>query len=161
MDGRRLTVDGPSTVNRQPSTVNRQSLPVPDFSFTKAERLCSRKAIEQLFSEGRSFAKYPIRLVWLPLEVVPGATYPVQVAMSVPRKKFKKAVLRNRIRRLMREAYRVNKYRLYQELRAGEEQYAIMLIYTAIEELPLRKIEDSIQNIIRRFLYQRHEAQGR
>jgi len=130
---------------------------VPDFSFTKAERLCSRKAIERLFSEGRSFAKYPLRLVWLPLEVDPQATYPVQVAMSVPRKKFKKAVNRNRIRRLMREAYRINKHRLYQELQLEEEQYAIMLIYTAVEELPLKQIEDSIQNIIRRFLHQRSE----
>ncbi len=130
---------------------------MPDFSFTKAERLCSRKAIERLFSEGRSFAKYPLRLVWLPLEVDPQATYPVQVAMSVPRKKFKKAVNRNRIRRLMREAYRINKHRLYQELQLEEEQYAIMLIYTAVEELPLKQIEDSIQNIIRRFLHQRSE----
>ncbi|MFM9950987.1 MAG: ribonuclease P protein component [Saprospiraceae bacterium] len=130
---------------------------MPDFSFTKAERLCSRKAIERLFSEGRSFAKYPLRLVWLPMEVDPKATYPVQVAMSVPRRKFKKAVSRNRIRRLMREAYRINKYRLYQELQVEEEQYAIMLIYTAVEELPLKQIEDSIQNIIRRFLHQRLE----
>jgi len=131
---------------------------VPDFSFTKAERLCSRKAIEQLFSDGRSFAKYPLRLVWLPTEVDPTAKFPVQVAMSVPKKKFKKAVSRNRIRRLMREAYRVNKHRLYRELQVGEEQYAIMLIYTAVEELPLNQIEDSIQNIIRRFLHQRRET---
>lgn len=58
----------------------------------------------------------------------------------------------------MREAYRVNKHRLYRELRVEEEQYAIMLIYTAIEELPLSQIEDSIQNIIRRFLHHRHET---
>lgn len=91
------------------------------------------------------------------MEVDPGATYPVQVAMSVPKKKFKKAVSRNRIRRLMREAYRINKHHLYQGLQVEEEQYAIMLIYTAVEELPLKQIEDSIQNIIRRFLHQRPE----
>ena len=150
-------VDGGRPVYRPPSTVHRQPSTVPDFSFTKAERLCSRKAIERLFSEGHSFAKYPLRLVWLPLEVDPKATYPVQVALSVPKRKFKKAVSRNRIRRLMREAYRVNKHRLYQELHVGEEQHAIMLIYTAIEELPLKQIEDSIQNIIRRFLHHRPE----
>ncbi len=130
---------------------------MPDFSFTKAERLCSKKAIERLFAEGHSFAKYPIRLVWLPMEVTPGATYPVQVAMSVPRKKFKKAVVRNRIRRLMREAYRMNKYRLYRELQQEEEQYVFMLIYTAMEELPLGIIEESMQNIIRRFLKYRND----
>ncbi len=57
----------------------------------------------------------------------------------------------------MREAYRINKFRLYQELQLEEEQYAIMLIYTAVDELPLKQIEDSIQNIIRRFLHQRLE----
>lgn len=131
---------------------------MPDFSFKKAERLCSQKAIERLFAEGRSFSKYPLRLVWLPVEVSAEAGYPVQTAMSVPRKKFKKAVARNRIRRLMREAYRVNKHRLYRELDEGKEQYVFMLIYTAMEELPLTLIEESIQNIIRRFLYQRRET---
>ncbi len=129
-----------------------------DFSFKKAEKLCSQKAIERLFSEGRSFAKYPLRLVWLPVEAVEGAVYPVQTAMSVPRKKFKRAVARNRIRRLMREAFRMNKHRLYRELDIEKEQYVFMLIYTAVEELPLSQIEESVQNIIRRFLYQRRET---
>jgi ribonuclease P protein component len=130
---------------------------MPEFTFTKAERLSSRKAIERLFSEGQSFAKYPIRLVWMPLSAAPEATFSVQVALSVPRKKFKKAVSRNRIRRLMREAWRMNKHRLYRELVVGEEQYAFMLIYTAMEELPLKQIEEAIQGIIRRFLYLRRE----
>jgi len=134
---------------------------MPEFTFTKAERLCSRKAIERLFSEGQSFAKYPIRLVWMPLSTAAEAEFSVQVALSVPRKKFKKAVHRNRIRRLMREAYRTNKHRLYRELATGEgEHYAFMLIYTAMEELPLKQIEEAIQGIIRRFLYLRREAKA-
>ncbi|NUO01575.1 MAG: ribonuclease P protein component [Saprospiraceae bacterium] len=134
---------------------------MPDFSFTKAERLCSRKAIERLFSEGNSFAKYPLRLVWLPLDPDGEAKFPVETAMSVPRKKFKKAVHRNRIRRLMREAYRVNKHRLYRDLHVEKERYAFMLIYTAVEELSLVQIEEAVQNIIRRFLHHRHDSPKR
>ena len=67
-----------------------------DFSFGKSEKLKSEKIISKLFKTGKSVAKYPIRLVWMPIEITDGRSL-FQLSFSVPKKKFKKAVDRNRI----------------------------------------------------------------
>lgn len=121
------------------------------LSFHRGERLKSRKVIAQLFLKGESFGQYPLRVVWMPMEER-RSEYPVQFALTVPKKKFKKAVHRNRIRRLVREAYRLNKQRLYHGLEGKEQQVAFMIIYTGQEELPFREIEDAMRQVIRRFL---------
>jgi len=75
--------------------------------FPKSERLRSKKQIEELFSRGTSFTIYPLRVVFLrkPLE----SKLPNQVLVSIPKKVFKKAVDRNKLKRRIREAYRLNK----------------------------------------------------
>ena len=88
---------------------------MPDFTFKRGERLKSRKVIEQLFKRGQSFAQYPLRIVWVDMEER-RSEFPAQFALSVSKKKFKRAVDRNRIRRLVREAYRLNKHVLYEGL---------------------------------------------
>jgi len=77
------------------------------YSFKKEERLCNVKLIEKLFTEGSSFLVYPFRIVWL--SEVNASSYPVQVLISVPKKRFKRAVDRNLIKRRIREIYRLNK----------------------------------------------------
>ena len=77
------------------------------YSFKKEERLCNVKLIEKLFTEGSSFLVYPFRIVWL--SEVNTSSYPVQVLISVPKKRFKRAVDRNLIKRRIREVYRLNK----------------------------------------------------
>jgi ribonuclease P protein component len=77
------------------------------YSFKKEERLCNVKLIEKLFTEGSSFLVYPFRIVWL--SEVNASSYPVQVLISVPKKRFKRAVDRNLIKRRIREVYRLNK----------------------------------------------------
>ena len=76
------------------------------FTFPKEERLHSKKLIEELFNEGSYFYLYPFRVTFLVKE---DASKPPQVLFSVSKKKFKSAVKRNRIKRLMKEAYRLNK----------------------------------------------------
>lgn len=76
-------------------------------SFSKEERLCSIKLIEKLFHNGSSFLVYPFRIVWL-LQSLP-SDFPVQVLISVPKKKFKRAVDRNLLKRRIREIYRLQK----------------------------------------------------
>jgi ribonuclease P protein component len=77
------------------------------YTFKKEERLCNKKLIEELFHSGSSFLLYPFRIVWLkhalPVEV------PVQVVINVPKRRFKKAVHRNLLKRRIREVYRLNK----------------------------------------------------
>ena len=126
-----------------------------EFTFQRGERLKSRKLISRMFGAGQSFGQYPLRLVWIPQEA-PGLSFPVQVAFSVPKKKFKSAVRRNRIRRKMREAWRLNKHRLYQALQSQKApSYAFMIIYIADEALSYKEIEQATRQMIRRFLKKR------
>lgn len=109
------------------------------FTLKKEERLKSKILIGQLFKKGRSISKFPLRLVYLKAEH--SSNYPVQVAFSAPKRKFKKAVDRNRIKRLIREAYRKNKHILYNSI---EEKHIIMFTYTDENELKYVEIEEKL-----------------
>ncbi|MBK7872068.1 MAG: ribonuclease P protein component [Saprospiraceae bacterium] len=129
---------------------------MPNFTFTREERLKSRKVIEQLFKEGNSFAQYPLRVVWSEMEERK-SDFPVQFALSVSKKKFKRAVDRNRIRRLVREAYRLNKHILYEKLTdqqqaTSDKQIALMVIYTGAEILSFEEIEKAMRDLLRRLV---------
>lgn len=129
---------------------------MPNFTFTREERLKSRKVIEQLFKEGNSFAQYPLRVVWSEMEERK-SDFPVQFALSVSKKKFKRAVDRNRIRRLVREAYRLNKHILYEKLTdqqqaTSDKQIALMVIYTGAEILSFEEIEKAMRGLLCRLV---------
>jgi ribonuclease P protein component len=80
------------------------------FIFSKNERLCHKKQIDRLFSDGKSFTLDPLKVYYLLQEV--NDNQPAQVLIAIPRKKFRRAVDRNHLKRLIREAYRLNKHRL-------------------------------------------------
>ena len=77
------------------------------YSFTKEERLCNKRLIDELFHNGSSFLCYPFKVSWM--TVSQPQEFPAQVLFSVPKKRFKSAVDRNLLKRRMREAYRLNK----------------------------------------------------
>ena len=120
-------------------------------TFKKAERLKSRKQIGSLFSGGYSYAVYPLRLVWLPLDEEHGKA-PVQFALTVAKKRIRKASHRNRVRRRMREAWRLNKHLLYEKLTDQSSTFAFMVIFTGKEEeATFANLERAMQTIIQRF----------
>ena len=119
------------------------------YTFKKAERLKSRKIIERIFNrEGHSLVTFPILTVWL--ETPLSSNFPAQATFSVSKKKFKKAVQRNRIKRLMREAYRLNKSKFYESLSAKEKQVAVMFVYIAKEEMTFEEIESKMKQGLKR-----------
>ena len=77
------------------------------YTFTKEERLCNKRLIDELFHNGSSFLCYPFKASWL--FVVEPQQVPAQILFSVSKKRFKRAVDRNLIKRRMREAYRLSK----------------------------------------------------
>ena len=81
--------------------------------------------------------------------------FPAQFTVSVPKKKFSKAVARNRIRRQIREAWRLNKHRLYKVLEGEERQMALLVIYVAKEALPYPEIERAMRQMISRLTKKR------
>jgi len=77
------------------------------YTFRKEERLCSRKHLDLLFKNGSSFLLYPFRVSYLFIDQP--ADVPAQVVINVPKKRYKRAVDRNLLKRRIREAYRLNK----------------------------------------------------
>ena len=104
------------------------SLVRDQFGLGKLEKLKSRKTIDQLFKEGKSVSTNGFTLVYL-VKPLYQTHFPAIAGFSVPKKFFKHAVDRNRIKRLMREVYRKNKYHLYEQLVLRKEQMAIMFVY--------------------------------
>jgi len=107
--------------------VNNQSLP-------KAEKLCSKKTIEELFSKGSSVYLYPFRLHYLP-RTDGTIAYP-QILFSVSKRNFKRANQRNLIRRRLREIYRLHKYELLSQMPLAVFPASIAVLYISKEVLP-------------------------
>ena len=98
------------------------------LTLPKVERLNSRILIERLFTGGsKSLPAFPLRIVYMPVEGenLPAAT----ILISVPKKRFKRAVKRNRIKRQVREAYRMHKYDLWESLEAKDKRMLIAFLY--------------------------------
>jgi ribonuclease P protein component len=119
------------------------------YTFKRAEKLKSRKTIEQLFKEGKSFSNFPFRILWKFNETV---TSPLQTGFAVSSKHFKKAVDRNRIKRLMREAYRLQKNDLQHQLSQNSKQLAVFFIYTGNELPAYDFIFEKTGNVLRRLI---------
>ena len=116
------------------------------FTFGKDERLKSRKQIEQLFSEGKKFVATPFRIYF----IVNGESSMVnwrnwlQFGVGVSSKNFKKAVDRNRIKRLTKEAWRLQKNELKKKLKVDNKQVNVFFIYTGKGLPDFETIKDKV-----------------
>ena len=99
-----------------------------DFTYRQQEKLKSRKLIGQLFSHGKSFHIFPVKLIYL--EIKEAVDYPVKAGVGASSRHFKKATDRNRIKRLLREAYRGEKKNLRDYLQAQNRAVIFFLLFT-------------------------------
>ena len=111
-----------------------------NYKFPKSEKLRLKKDLERLFAEGSSKFKYPLAVRFLKFEGK-GTNL---CAVSVPKKRFKKAVDRNRIKRQMREAYRLNK----QILEHDNAYFHLMFVYSNDEKLDYQIIEKAVKFLL-------------
>ena len=117
-------------------------------TFTKDERLCKKILITKLFREGTSFYIHPFRVTFVETEI--SVNFPAQVLISVPKQNLRKAVSRNKIKRRIREAYRINKGILYDDLMERQQQMAFCITYTSKEILPSSLIGEKIKLLLQR-----------
>ena len=120
-------------------------------TFGKRYKLCRQKIMDQLFKKGTSVKHYPFVVHFM--EVEPDLDAPFQITISAPKRTFKKAHDRNRIKRLMRETIRKNKLILETFLVNNNKQMALFMVYTAREEMPydilLKKTEQIFTQIVK------------
>ena len=117
------------------------------YTFKKEERLCNKRLLEQLFSSGSSFLCYPFRVSWLPAPMP--QTTAVQVVFAVAKKRYRRAVDRNLIKRRTREAYRMHKQELlYRPLQEQNKQLVLSINYIGKEINELNFIDKKMVKLM-------------
>lgn len=119
----------------------------PRYTLSKDERLSWKRYIDLLFEKGRSFVAFPLRVVYLPVEEGTGA--PVSILISVSKKKFKRAVKRNRVKRQVRECYRVRKHDLVVPLQEKGKGLLVAFLYVDQTIRPFADMEKAMAKAIR------------
>lgn len=116
------------------------------YSYSKKEKLKSLKLIEQLFSEGKSVSAFPLRMVYLKIDSETDSH--MKAGVSVSKRNFKKAVDRNHIKRLLREAYRLNKETYFNNI---SDSYALMILYISKDGTDFVSVEKKMKQLLETF----------
>lgn len=118
-------------------------------TFTKEERLCSRKSLDLLFKNGSSFLLYPFRVSYL---FVPETTnVPVQVVINVSKKRYKRAVDRNLLKRRTREAYRLHKQdHFYAHLKPTDQLLLLSIQFIGKQKYDYAFMEKKMVNVFKK-----------
>ncbi len=116
------------------------------FSFSHKEKLKSKKLIEQLFKEGKGITSFPLKLIYL--DVAFSSQVKIKTGVIAPKKSFKNAVQRNRIKRLLREAYRLNKSLVFNNI---EGSFAFMILYLGKEMPNHQLVNEKMKDVLGKF----------
>jgi ribonuclease P protein component len=119
-------------------------------AFPKSEHLCGEKRITRLFTQGEAFIAYPLRVVYI---ISPAKdTEAASIMVSVPKKRFKRAVKRNLLKRRMREAYRLNKQELTALLTEKELQIHVAFNYVSDDIMEFAQLEKKMKVALQRLI---------
>ena len=113
----------------------------------KQERLKSKKLIEKLYAEGDSVKTFPLRMMYV--QTAHTSEFPCQVGVSVAKRNYKLAVDRNRLKRLMRETYRLQKQIVYNNL---DKPYVFMISYIGREEIKYEDLYLKMEKLLTLFI---------
>lgn len=123
-----------------------------NFSFGKEYKLCSKKVIDHIFEQGKTVKQFPVLTKFFATELKTEKSF--QIVFAVPKRSFKKAVDRNRIKRLLREATRLEKNVLESYLKKNNRQIALFIIFTAKEEIKLSVLQTKINKSFNKIIEQ-------
>lgn len=120
------------------------------FTLSKEERICSKKLINELFTgNGRSMTAFPLRVVFMKRTIVDDQPRAAML-VSVPKRYFKHAVDRNRVKRQVREAFRRNKSIITQNLTDDHEAVAMAFVWLTNEKFPSSEVENRMVRLLTR-----------
>lgn len=120
------------------------------FTLSKEERICSKKLINELFTgNGRSMTAFPLRVVFMKRTIVDDQPRAAML-VSVPKRYFKHAVDRNRVKRQVREAFRRNKSMITQNLTDDHEAIAMAFVWLTNEKFPSSEVENRMVRLLTR-----------
>ena len=117
---------------------------INNYKFRKGEKIIGENRIDSLFSEGKSFVAFPLRVVYLKTELSSSSSS-ISVLVSVPKKRIKSAVKRNRIKRQVREAYRLNKHYLEAATESVNHHLDIAFVFVREELMEYSIIEKGMR----------------
>ncbi len=124
-------------------------MPIKQFSFKKKERLKSRKQLDRIFTKGKSITAFPLKIFY---ELSKDQDNIIKTGVGVSRRNFKKAVDRNRIKRLLRESYRTEKAELLNYLEQNKKQIALFFLYIDKTEPDYLFLKQTIQKAIKKLI---------
>jgi len=121
-------------------------------TFKKQEKLKKSKLIDKLFANGKSLTVFPIKLIYLKTDHQ--SPYKIQAGVTVSKRNFKKAVDRIRVKRLLREVYRKNKYIIYDS--ENTKKHIFMFIYLGKTEFEYHVLEDKMKLLLQKFILKKN-----
>lgn len=122
-----------------------------EFTLGKEERLKSNQSIQELLEHGRTVSSFPLKIYWH-FSPDKQQKYPVRAAISVPKRKFRRAVDRNLMKRRLREVYRLNKDDLYQSLDQHQQKIQLIILFLSDEFIPYAQLENKMRDILRQLI---------